>query len=156
MKEVFLPNIPNYKKLFNCLQINYEVGEIDDSTCATKLLKVIERKTLLSSFSSSLQDQFLATRKCLLELWRRFLFIKFPDIETYLTFLTSVTSWEIQGFLWSHIFRNKNFPVLHRLFKDNFWAVGEVFKNTKRVFCSRKICVQKNPLVLQNTLWMRR
>ena len=154
MKEVFIPNILKYKNLSQFIQIHHEVGEIDDSTCTTKLLKVIERKSLLSSFSSSLQDQFLATRKCILELWRRFLFIKYLDTINYLTFLTSVPSWEIQGFLWSHIFRNQNFLVLHMLFKDSFWAVGEVFQNKKRGFCSRQIGIQKPPLVFQNKLWV--
>ena len=121
-----------------------------------KQLKVIERKTLLSGFSSSLQDQFLATIKRILELWRRFLFLTYLATITYLTFLTRGTSWEIQGFLWSHIFRNQNFPVLHRLFKDSLWEVGKVFRKKKRGFCSIQIFLQKPPSVLQNTLWVRR
>ena len=116
----------------------------------------MKRKTLFSGFRSQLQDQFLVTRKIILAFWKNFLFLKYLDTITSLTLLTSVTSWEIQGFLWSHIFRNQNFPVLHMLFKDGFWAVGEVFQKTKTGFFSRQIGLQNSPSVYQNTFWMRR
>ena len=40
VKEVFIPKILKYKNLFHFLQIHYDLGEMKDQTCTTKLLEV--------------------------------------------------------------------------------------------------------------------
>ena len=98
----------------------------------TKLLKVMKQKFYFLVLSNQLQRRFLSKQKCILRNYERLFSKTYQIKKNSLTFITRVISWEIQGFLWSPIFRKQSFPVLHILFKGSFWIAGDVFQKTKR------------------------
>ena len=98
----------------------------------------------ISCLSHSFRENIVVRPIWILEKWRRFMFLGFQPIKTYLTLHTSITEWEIHAHIYSLLFRlckvlfyTYFYRAYCELLELNFGKMREVYLSN--IFIYKKI-----------------